>query len=142
MALGLIFSGFANAEDAADKKWKDEAEFLYVQTSGNTEVMTLALKNMLEYRFSKPLKGVWNISALKSETDGDKTAERYYTDLRLDYLFTEHWYAYALGAWLKDEFAGFDNRYSLGPGGGYKFFIGPKFLIFIFIVISLIIFFK
>ncbi|MBW2176989.1 MAG: hypothetical protein JRH03_08595, partial [Deltaproteobacteria bacterium] len=55
MALGLIFSGIANAEDAADKKWKDEAEFLYVQTSGNTEVMTLALKNMLEYRFSKPL---------------------------------------------------------------------------------------
>ncbi|MBW1891543.1 MAG: DUF481 domain-containing protein [Deltaproteobacteria bacterium] len=126
MALGLIFSGIANAEDAADKKWKDEAEFLYVQTSGNTEVMTLALKNMLEYRFSKPLKGVWNIIALKGETDGEKTAEHYYTDVRLDYLFTEHLYAYALGTWLRDEFAGFDDRYSVGPGVGYKILIGPQ----------------
>ena len=124
--IGIVFTGVAYAEEPADKKWKDEAEFLFVQTGGNTDVLTLAFKNMLEYQFSKPLKGVWNISALNSKTDGEKTAERYFTDLRLDYLFTEHWYAYALGSWLKDEFAGFDNRYSLGPGAGYKFFIGPK----------------
>ncbi len=124
--IGIVFAGFAYAEEPADKRWKDEAEFLYVQTGGNTDVLTLAFKNMLEYKFSKPLKGVWNIGALNSETDGENTAERYYTNLRLDYLFTEHWYAYALGSWLRDEFAGFDNRYSLGPGGGYKFLIGPK----------------
>ena len=124
--IGIVFAGNVYAEEPADKRWKDEAEFLYVQTGGNTDVLTLAFKNMLEYKFSKPLKGVWNISALKSETDGDKTAERYYTDLRLDYLFTEHWYAYVLGTWLKDEFAGFDDRYSVGPGAGYKILIGPK----------------
>lgn len=124
--IGIVFAGNVYAEEPADKRWKDEAEFLYVQTGGNTDVLTLAFKNMLEYKFSKPLKGVWNISALKSETDGEKTAERYYTDLRLDYLFTEHWYAYVLGTWLKDEFAGFKNRYTAGPGAGYKILIGPK----------------
>jgi putative salt-induced outer membrane protein len=124
--LGAFFAGTVYAEEPADKKWKDVAEFLFVQTSGNTDVRTLAFSNMLEYTFSEPLKGVWNISALDSETDGEQTAERYYTDLRLDYLFTDHIYAYILGSWLKDEFAGFDNRYNIGPGAGYKILIGPK----------------
>ena len=126
MLVGVIIASFAYAEEPADKKWKDEAEFMFVQTGGNTDVRTLAFKNMLEYKFSKPLLGVWNISILDSETDGEQTAERYYSDLRLDYLFTEHWYAYALGTWLKDEFAGFKHRYTVGPGAGYKILIGPK----------------
>lgn len=124
--LGVIFAGLAYAEEPSDKKWKDEAQFIYVQTGGNTEVTTLAFKNMLEYKFSKPLVGVWNISALNTKHDGEQTAERYFTDLRLDYLFTEHLYAYILGTWLKDEFAGFKNRYTMGPGAGYKILIGPK----------------
>jgi putative salt-induced outer membrane protein len=123
---GILFTGLAYAEEPADKKWKDEAEFLFVQTGGNTDVRTLAFKNMLEYKFSNPLIGVWNISLLDTETDGEQTAERYYTDLRMDYLFTEHWYAYVLGNWMKDEFAGFDQRYTIGPGAGYKILIGPK----------------
>ena len=124
--LTLFLVAGAIAEEPADKKWKDEAEFLFVQTSGNTDVRTLAFSNMLEYRFSKPLKGIWNIKALNSENDGEKTAERYYTDLRLDYLFTEKLYAYLLGTWLKDEFAGFKHRYTAGPGIGYKFLDGPR----------------
>jgi putative salt-induced outer membrane protein len=124
--VALFLAGVAYAQDSSERRWKDEAEFLYVQTSGNTEVLTMSFRNMLEYRFSEPLKGVWNISALKGDTDGEKTAERYYTDLRLDYLFTERLYAYGLGSWLKDEFAGYDSRYTIGPGGGYKLWIGPK----------------
>ena len=122
----FVFTCFAYADDTPEKKWKDEAEFLYVQTNGNTEVLTLAFKNMLAYQFSEHFKGAWNVTALDSKTDGDQTAERYYTDLRLDYLFTEHWYTYASGSWLKDKFAGFDNRYSFGPGAGYKILVGPK----------------
>jgi putative salt-induced outer membrane protein len=129
LAMILIFTGVAYGEDEPPKKWKDEAEFLYVQTSGNTEVLTLAFKNKLEYQFSKPLKGIWNVSALNGETDGEKTAERYTTDLRLDYLFTEHLYSYFLGSWLQDEFAGFDDRYTLGPGVGYKILTGPRHLL-------------
>jgi putative salt-induced outer membrane protein len=126
IVLLMVLAVGATAEEPADKKWKDEAEFLFVQTGGNTDVRTLAFSNMLEYKFSKSLIGVWNISALDTKTDGEQTAERYYTDLRLDYLFTEHWYAYVLGNWLKDEFAGFDQRYTLGPGAGYKILVGPK----------------
>ena len=129
IVLTLMTAVGAIAEEPGDKKWKDEAEFMYVQTGGNTDVRTLAFSNMLEYRFSKPLRGVWNIRGLNSETDGEKTAERYFTDLRLDYSFTEKLYAYLLGTWLKDEFAGFKHRYTAGPGMGYKFINGPKHLL-------------
>jgi len=126
IALVMVLAVGAVAEEPVDKKWKDEAEFMFVQTGGNTDVRTLAFRNMLEYKFSKPLIGVWNISILDTETDDVQTAERYYSDLRLDYLFTEHWYAYVLGTRLRDEFAGFDQRYTIGPGAGYKILIGPK----------------
>ena len=126
ISLSLVLAANVYAEEPPDKKWKDEAEFLFVQTGGNTDVRTLAFRNLLEYRFSKPLIGAWNVSILDTETDGEQTAERYYTDLRLDYLFTEQWYAYFLGTWLKDKFAGYDHRYSVGPGAGYKILIGPK----------------
>ena len=37
--MGMIFAGIVYAEEPADKRWKDEAEFLYVQTGGNTDVL-------------------------------------------------------------------------------------------------------
>lgn len=126
LIVGIALAGVAYAEGPVDKRWKDEAEFLFVQTGGNTEVRTLAFKNMLEYTFLESLVGVWKVSVLDTRTDGEQTAERYYTDLRMDYLFTDHWYGYVLGTWLKDEFAGFDHRYTLGPGAGYKILIGPR----------------
>ncbi|MCG6909202.1 MAG: DUF481 domain-containing protein [Deltaproteobacteria bacterium] len=126
LALGAMIVGTAFAEEPADKPWKDEAEFLFVQTGGNTDISTLAFKNLLTYDFTDALTGTWNIGALYTETDGDKSAERYYTDLRADYAVTERWYGYALGGWLRDEFAGFDERYYLGPGAGYKILIGPR----------------
>jgi putative salt-induced outer membrane protein len=128
LVIGIlsITTGLVHAEDTPAKNWKVESDLSYVQTTGNTEVLTLAFKNLLEYTFSEKLKGAWNLQALNVETDGEQTAERYYTDLRLDYLFSDRFYGYVLGSWLTDEFAGFDARYALGPGAGYKILVGPK----------------
>ena len=30
---------------------------------------------------------------------------------------------------MKDKFAGFDSRYYVGPGAGYKFLMGPKHIL-------------
>lgn len=125
LILSMV-AGLAYAEDAADRKWSNETGFSYVQTTGNTEILTLALENVLGYTFSEKLEGVWNLRALNGETDGERTAERYFTDLRLDYLFSERLYGYVAGSWLSDEFAGFDARYALGPGVGYRMLVGPK----------------
>jgi putative salt-induced outer membrane protein len=128
--LVSIFSstGFALAEDG--KIWKDQAELSYIQTGGNTEVTNLSAKNLLTYQATEKIKFDWSALALFAETEVDgskeKSAERYATELRMEYSLTERFYTLAYGGWLRDEFAGIDDRYYIGPAVGYKFLIGPK----------------
>jgi putative salt-induced outer membrane protein len=127
LALILLSADFGFAEDG--KIWKDEAELSYIQTGGNTEVTNLSAKNLLTYQATQKLKLDWSALALFAETkvDGnkEKSAERYATELRLEYSLTERFYTSAHGGWLRDEFAGIDDRYYIGPAVGYKFLIGP-----------------
>jgi len=116
----------ASGQEAETRRWKDEAELALVNTTGNSEILTFAFKNALNYKFTPHITGGWEIGALKGENDGETTAERYYTDLRLDYIVTNQFYTFLLGGWLKDHFAGLDQRYNIGPGIGYKFLSGPK----------------
>ena len=122
----LIIFALAPGSRAEEKKWSDEAELSFVDTGGNTEVTTLSAKNLLKYRFTNKLQGAWKLGAVYGKSDGEKNAESYFTELRLDYQFTERLYYYAAAGWMQDEFAGIDSRYYLGPGAGYKFLSGPK----------------
>lgn len=109
-----------------EKRFSNETNFALVDTTGNTEALTVAGKNEMKYKFTDKWSGSWVVGALYGKSDGDKNAERYFTDLRADYSISERWYAYGLGTWFRDKFAGFDQRLSIGPGIGYKFLIGPK----------------
>jgi len=111
---------------AEESKWQDEAELSYVSTGGNTDVTSLSGKNKLTYQFTEKLKGQWDVSALYGETDDVKTAERYATKVRLDYDLTQRLYVGGSGGWLKDEFAGIEQRLYVGPTLGYKILTGPK----------------
>ena len=124
--VGLAANSFA-ADPAPDEKKRlsNETSLSLVNTTGNTETLSLAGKNELEYRFSEKWTGSWVLGALYKESDSQKEAERYYTDLRGDYLISDRWYAYALGSWFQDKFSGFDNRIGIGPGLGYRIFLGP-----------------
>ena len=130
MTLTLMFSlaSVTLAEDG--KAWKDEAQLSYVKTDGNTEVTILSAKNLLTYQATEKIKLDWSALARFAETDVDgnteKSAERYATELRLEYAITERFYTAAYGGWLRDKFAGIDDRYYIGPSVGYKFLIGPK----------------
>ena len=130
MVIIIIFGFFVTeiqAEDQKEKKrWKDEAELSFVRTGGNSETTTLSAKNLLLYRFNDRLTGEWKIAALRGEDEDTVTAERYSTDLKLSYDFTERIYGALTSGWLQDEFAGFDARYYAGPLLGYKFLVGPK----------------
>ena len=111
---------------AEERKWSDEAELSFVDTGGNTDVMTLSAKNLLKYKFTEKLHAAWKLGALYGESDGEKNGESYFTELRADYLPTERLYYFAAAGWSKDEFAGIDSRYYFGPGAGYRFLTGPK----------------
>ncbi len=128
--VGLAGNSFA-ADPAPDEKKRlsNETSFSLVNTTGNTETLSLAGKNELKYRFSENWTGSWVLGALYKESDSQKEAEKYYTDLRGDYLITDRWYAYGLGSWFQDKFAGFDHRIGIGPGLGYKILLGPVHLL-------------
>jgi len=121
-----FLSATAGTAAAQEKVWEDAAELSYVQTGGNTDVLTFSGNNSLKYDFSEKLTGTWDLGLLYGKTDGEKTAERYYTNLRLDYNMSNRLYCYAMGGWMKDEFAGIDKRIYLGPGSGYKIWTGDK----------------
>jgi putative salt-induced outer membrane protein len=111
---------------AETKNWSDVAELSYVQTGGNTKVQTVLLNNTLKYLPTERVIGLWNLNFLYGEIDNEKTAERYFTELRADYLWTERFYSFGNATWLKDQFAGLDARYYAGLGVGYFFVKTPK----------------
>ena len=142
--LIVVLSASAQAEDAKPgKKWSDEAELSFVNTSGNSETSTFAAKNLLKFKFTDKLEGQWDAAALFSqstsktsdETDPPEseetktTAERYSTNIKLSYLFTERFYSGLGAGWLRDELAGLKNKYYAGPFAGYKILTGPKHLL-------------
>jgi putative salt-induced outer membrane protein len=110
----------------AERRLRDQAELSFVSTGGNTEVTTLSLKNTLGYGFTERLSVTWEAVVLYGESDGDKNAERYATELRLDFALSERLYAFGNAGWRRDRFAGLDDRYVAGVGGGYRILAGPR----------------
>jgi len=121
----VVLTGVQGA-GAEEKKWADEAELSFIDTGGNTDMLSVSAKNLLQYTFDEALKGTWELSALYGESDGARNAESYSTEARLDYLFTDQLYAAGIAGWLKDEFAGIKAKYYIGPALGYRLFTGPR----------------
>jgi len=111
------------------KTWTDQGELSFVNTGGNTEVTTLSLKNTLEWNFSPNNTAILKGGALYGESDGEKNAENYFAELRLNHDFTKKSYIFAMGGWRQDKFAGYDRRLYGGGGTGYKFLDGPTHML-------------
>lgn len=124
--LVLLFMLGVPTVDAVEQKWSDEGELSSVNTGGNTNVSTFSARNLLKYKFSEHFEGSWKASALSSKSEAVKTAERYTSELRGDYLVSKDLYVGIIAGGLKDKFAGIDLRYYVGPVVGYKIYAGPK----------------
>ena len=77
---------------AEEKKWNDQAELSFVNMGGNSNVTSLSAKNLVKIKFTEKLVGVWKLGAIYGESDGEKNAERYFTDRSVNYLFAERFY--------------------------------------------------
>ncbi len=128
-AAGYLLLGLVAVAQAQDRKWHDEAELTFVDTGGNTDVTTLSAKNTLTVPFTAQTKGTWKLGGLYGKSDGEKNAESYFTEVRVDHSHTERVYSFGYGGWFQDKFAGIDARYYLGAGGGYRFLTGPKHIL-------------
>ena len=110
---------FARADD---KKFKDAGELSYVDSSGNTNSTSLSFTNKMDYLFNPKTSLAWTAGGLYTKTGTEKSAERYFTDLKGERKVTEKVYGYLQTGWLRDPFAGIDARYNGGAGAGYQLY--------------------
>jgi putative salt-induced outer membrane protein len=131
IGLAVVASSSFAEEKAVQKALSDEGEVSYVQTDGNSKVTSVAAKNLLKYKFNPQLLGSWKVGAVSAKSRNattmktEKTAENYFTDVKLDYLFTPLLYSFVNAGWQQNKFAGVDEHVYGGAGVGYKFLDGP-----------------
>ncbi len=125
--LTVLLAGLCLAGNlpAGEKNWTDKAELSYVQTGGNTNIVTISAGNLLNIKFSDKLNAAWKLGVIYGESNGEKNAETYSTEATFDYLFTERLYLGLVAGWLKNELAGISSRTHIGPALGYKVLTGP-----------------
>jgi len=135
-----LFAGAAHAQDAT-RPWTDVAELGFVMTTGNAEVTNLAFSNKYAYKWTTS-EFTFNVAGLRNETtektfsnpDGTvdvteitkTTAEAYNADLKYLRTIRDGFYWYGNAGWLRNEFAGLENRMVGGAGVGYQFFDTDK----------------
>ena len=101
--------------DAAQKPVTAKAKLGYVQTGGNTEVLTVLAGDKLEWK-----TGSWGFAqdadAVYGRDHGVENAGRYSAGLRGDYTFTPRLSAYGLASWRRDPFGGIERQFDEGTG--------------------------
>jgi putative salt-induced outer membrane protein YdiY len=117
MAVGLVSTSLAGAEDKPKKPWKNVTEASMVSANGNTKSTTYAAKNTYNYDWKKTALELI-AGALGSSSKGSTTAEQYFASEKLSYKLSDRNYAFEKFAWDKDRFAGIKNRYDTSVGLG------------------------
>lgn len=124
-----------SAQEEEETGWEYTAELTAVWVAGNSESNTFGL--------GSTLGGTWEVSSIKltggalrtesttktrravgsvedftvlEEEDTRKTAERYFLRGRYEYRFSDRFFAFAGGEWLRNTFAGIDSKW-LGVAG-------------------------
>jgi putative salt-induced outer membrane protein YdiY len=130
-----MLASTALADEGPERVWSDTAELSFVITTGNTETLSLGLKNTLEGQWERSSFRL-RLGALRSEStdeerfavgdsgdfvvektsETDLTAEAYELAPRYQHRLgaRNHWFVEA--EWRRNEFAGFSNRYALLAG--------------------------
>ena len=147
--LGMAILGIPSGAWAQDEKvlgWFDEAELSLVATDGNAEAETLGFKNTLrrvweEAEFELKASGLRAESTTRTlravlepsgmvrvfeESNTALTAEQYAVSGRYRHDISERLFWSAGAGWERNEFAGFDNRYSAQGGVGHQWFDNEK----------------
>ncbi len=101
------------------QNWKGEGQIGASQSSGNTTSVGLSAGVALAR------KGIdwthkFRAQADYQRTNGKTSVERYLAELEPQYRVNDRTFAYGLGRWEHDRILGYDTRWSLSGGLGYK----------------------
>jgi putative salt-induced outer membrane protein len=100
---------------------KIHMELSYMNASGNAETDTFAMKSGFSKKFDKKksLKGKANGTYVTNDS-GDEITNKFYSELDYHHQLTNNFYGYLKTDYTFDKFSGFDYKWDLGPGIGYK----------------------
>jgi len=128
-AIGMAGSALAyEPPETSPPIWSGSAGLSYLATTGNSDTSTLGFDFDIK-RIPDPWGLQFTATYLKSDDNGETTAERYGAELRGDRKLSERWSIFLSGSAGKDRFAGFDLRAILSSGVNYKMLLGPRFLL-------------
>ncbi|HJS10586.1 DUF481 domain-containing protein [Sphingopyxis sp.] len=107
------------------QNWKGEGQIGASQSSGNTESVGLSAGVALAR------KGIdwthkFRAQADYQRTGGKTSVERYLTEVEPQYRINDRTFAFGLGRWEHDRILGYDTRWNLSGGLGYKVFDSKK----------------
>jgi putative salt-induced outer membrane protein len=105
-----------------------KGELSFVQTGGNTSTQTLGFAAEGEYR-PAPWSLKLNLAFVRAETDEEVKAKSFLAGLRGTRKIADPLEVYAEAGYLKNTFAGIDNRFSLGGGVLWTFVKTPQHLL-------------
>ncbi len=107
------------ADTDSNSLWSGDAEFGYVDTSGNTEETTI--KSRAEANREKD-EWRYNITfdSLNSETSGERSAEKYFLSNRLAYQYNDNNFVFAYASYDDDRFSGFEHQATVAAGWGRR----------------------
>jgi len=101
------------------QNWKGEGQIGASQSSGNTDSVGLSAGVALAR------KGIdwthrFRAQADYQRTNGKTSVERYLGELEPQYRINDRTFAFGLGRWEHDRILGYDTRWNLSGGLGYK----------------------
>ncbi len=101
------------------QNWKGEGQIGASQSSGNTESVGLSAGVALAR------KGIdwthkFRAQADYQRTNGKTSVERYLSEIEPQYRINDRTFAFGLGRWEHDRILGYDTRWNLSGGLGYK----------------------
>lgn len=119
MSTAMLSSTLAMAEEEAAKLWSGEIEFGYANATGNTNESSTKSRASAD-RESENWRYNIFYESLNSETDGERSAEKYFISNRLAYMFSPVNYAFGYASYDDDRFNGFDYQATVAAGYGRR----------------------
>ncbi|WP_372748228.1 YdiY family protein [Litorivivens sp.] len=110
-----------------DSPWSGDAELGFVASEGNTDAKSITANGSLIWE-----EGNWKndsqMQTLNTESEGVRSAERYFVSNRLAYTFSPHNYLFNYIAWEDDRFSGYKYRATIAFGYGRRIIEQPDML--------------
>ena len=107
-------------QETAEHPWKTRAELSYVNTSGNTDTSTFAVKASIK-KEAPVNRYFFNSSYRLTQNRNEETSNRLTLDGRYERVLTERTFGLFTAWYSRDRFSGYDSRVFAGPGAGRDF---------------------